>query len=115
MRSALLLAVLALTTVPAAYGTGTLSFANDKFEIQIVISDVNDEFIQLRLYGESGLLLSVQSQQAEIVHYDPAKGRLHLIVPASGSQPRLDLIIRGKNATMTYGAERVKLKGNWKR
>lgn len=109
-----LLVLAGLAWVKIALATSTLSFANARFAVQIVVTS-NDTISDFRLYDEreNGLVCSANLNDLEDVHYDPAKKTLRLVFPACNGTPGVALVVRGKKATLTYRGKRAKLKGDW--
>jgi hypothetical protein len=113
-RSLILFLVLIAASI--CHATSTITFSGGGYDISVLLRDEDCKVAGLNVSRDSGSIISIETN--ELAAFSKAKAdckkkTIHLVVPATKSQPYFELKSTSKNGHLTLGEKKVKVSPDW--
>ena len=98
------------------HATSNITFSGGGYEISVLLSDENCKVVGLNVSGDSGSIISFETTDLATfskAESDCKKKTMHLVVPATKSQPYFELKSTSKKGHLTLGEKKVKVSPDW--
>jgi hypothetical protein len=102
--------------VPICHATSNITFSGGGYEISVLLSDEDCKVVGLSVSGDNPNIISISTNELTAfskAESDCKKKTIHLIVPATKSQPYFELKSTGKDGRLTLGEKKVKVSPDW--
>ena len=107
---------LLLIAASICYATSNITFSGGGFEISVLLSDEDCKVVGLNVSGDNPNIISVGANELlafSKAESDCKKKTIHLVVPATESQPYFELKSTSKKGHLTLGEKKVKVSPDW--
>ena len=107
---------LLLIAASICYATSNITFSGGGFEISVLLSDEDCKVVGLNVSGDNGSILSIETNDLAAfskAESDCKKKTIHLVVPATESQPYFELKSTSKRGHITLGEKKVNVAPDW--
>jgi len=103
-------------TASICHATSNITFSGGGYEISVLLSDEDCKVVGLNVSGDNGSILSIETNDLAAfskAESDCKKKTIHLVVPATESQPYFELKSTSKKGHLTLGEKKVKISPDW--
>jgi hypothetical protein len=103
-------------TASICHATSNITFSGGGYEISVLLSDEDCKVVGLNVSGDNGSILSIETNDLGAfskAESDCKKKTIHLVVPATKSQPYFELKSTSKKGHLTLGEKKVNVSPDW--
>ena len=112
----LLILFLVLVAASICHATSNITFSGGGYEISVLLSDEDCKVVGLNVIGDNPNIISISTNELTAfskAESDCKKKTIHLVVPATKSQPYFELKSTSKSGQITLGEKKVKASPDW--
>ena len=99
-----------------SYATSNVTFSGSGCEVSVLLSDEDCKIVGLNVSGDTPNIISISTSELTAfskAESDCKKKTIHLVVPATKSQPYFELKSASKSGHVTLGEKKVKVSPDW--
>jgi len=112
----LLIASLLISAASICDATSNVTFSGGGYEISVLLSDEDCKVVGLNVSSDNPNIISISANELTAfskAESDCKKKTIHLVVPATQSQPYFELKSTSKSGHVTLGEKKVKVSPDW--
>jgi hypothetical protein len=107
---------LLLIAASTCHATSNITFSGGGYEISVLLSNEDCKVVGLNVSGDDPNIISISTSELAAfskAESDCKKRTIHLVVPATKSQPYFELKSTSKSGHVTLGEKKVKVSSDW--
>ena len=107
---------LLLIAASICHATSNITFSGEGYEISVLLSDEDCKIVGLNVSGDNPNIISIGANELTAfskAESDCKREPIHLVVPATESQPYFELKSTSKKGQMTLGEKKINVSPDW--